>query len=244
MSYNDKHNDANGEDNKDGDNSNHSWNCGAEGATDDGAVNTLRRRQQRNFLATLLLSQGVPMLCGGDECGRSQQGNNNAYCQDNAISWIAWQRTPEQDAQTEFTARLIAFRREHPIFRRPKFFHGREVRGAGVKDIMWLNPAGVEMNDEEWSASFVKSLGVLLCGDALDVRDWRLQPITDETFLMLLNASHDPVEFTLPNQAAQRWAVVLDTADERGFVEPQPEHSAGEKLTLPERSFVLLRRKA
>jgi glycogen operon protein len=242
VSYNDKHNDANGEENKDGDNRNLSWNCGAEGPTDDEAIKTLRRRQRRNFLATLFLSQGVPMLCGGDEYGRSQQGNNNAYCQDNDTSWFAWKRTPEQDAQTEFTARLIAFRREHPIFRRPKFFQGREVRGAGVKDIMWLNPAGNEMSDEEWGTSFVKTLGVLLCGDALDVRDWRGQPITDETFLMLLNASHETVDFALPNHGAQQWAVILDTADEAGFIEAPAGYSAGEKLPLAGRSFVLLRR--
>ena len=244
VNYNDKHNEANGEDGNDGDNNNHSWNCGEEGPTDDGSVNALRRRQKRNLLATLLLSQGVPMLCGGDEYGRTQQGNNNAYCQDNEISWFNWERTPEEDAQTEFTARLIAFRRDHPIFRRPKFFQGREVRGAGVKDIMWLNPAGREMGDEEWGTHFVKTLGVLLCGDVLDVRDWRGQPVTDDTFLMLLNAAHEPVEFVLPDQAAQRWAAVLDTSDERGFLDPRPEHAAGEKLALAGRSFMLLCRSA
>ena len=242
VSYNDKHNEVNGEENKDGDNNNHAWNCGAEGPTDDAAVNVLRRRQKRNMLATLFLSQGVPMICGGDEYGRTQQGNNNAYCQDNEISWLSWRRQPEEEAQTDFTARLITLRREHPIFRRPKFFQGREVRGAGVKDLVWLNPGGNEMSDEEWGTNFVKTLGVLLSGDALDVRDWHGQPITDDTFLMLFNASHKAVDFTLPNQAAQRWAVVLDTADERGFIEPTVEHAAGEKRTLPGRSFVLLRR--
>ena len=242
VSYDDKHNDANGEENKDGDNNNHSWNCGAEGPIEDEAVNAVRRRQQRNFLATLFLSQGVPMLCGGDEYGRTQQGNNNAYCQDNEISWFAWQRQPAQDARTDFTARLIAFRREHPIFRRPKFFQGREVRGSGVKDLVWLNPGGTEMTDEEWGTHFVKTLGVLLSGDALDVRDWHGQPITDDTFLMVLNASHDAVDFVLPSQAAQRWAVVLDTAEEHGFIKPQPEHAAEEKLPLTGRSLVLLRR--
>ena len=241
MSFNDKHNDANGEENKDGDNNNHSWNCGAEGPTDDGAVNKLRRRQMRNLLATLFLSQGVPMLCGGDEYGRTQQGNNNAYCQDNEISWLSWKREPHEDAQTDFTARLIAFRREHPIFRRPKFFQGREVRGTGVKDLVWLNPGGSEMSDDEWGTHFVKTLGVMLGGDAPDVRDWHGQPITDDTFLMLLNASHNDIDFVLPNQAAQRWATVLDTADERGFLDPQPENDAGKKLALAGRSFALLR---
>ena len=184
------------------------------------------------------------MLSGGDEYGRSQRGNNNAYCQDNEISWLSWQRTPQEDAQTEFTARLIAFRREHPIFRRPKFFQGREVRGAGVKDIMWLNPGGQEMSDAEWGRHFVKTLGVLFCGDALDVRDWHGTPITDDTFLMLLNASHEPVDFMLPKNAGQRWSVVLDTKDERGFPDPQPEHASGERLTLTERSLMLLCRRA
>ncbi len=243
-SFNDKHNEANGEENKDGDNNNHSWNCGAEGPTEDAEVNALRRRQKRNFLATLFLSQGLPMLCGGDEYGRTQQGNNNAYCQDNEISWLIWQRPPEEDAQTEFTARLIALRREHPIFRRPKFFQGRKLRGADVKDVMWLNPAGQEMSDEEWNSHSVKTLGVLLSGDALDVRDWHGQPITDDTFLMLLNASHEPIDFVLRDRGAKSWCVVLDTADERGFPDQQPEHAAGEKRVLTARSFVLMRRRA
>ena len=242
VSYNDKHNEANGEKNQDGDNNNHSWNCGAEGPTGDEKVNALRRRQQRNLLATLFLSQGVPMLCGGDEFARTQDGNNNAYCQDNALSWFRWERTPEEEAQAEFTARLIAFRHAHPIFRRPKFFQGREVRGAEVKDIMWLNPAGREMGDEEWGTSFVKTLGVLLDGETPDVRDWHGTPITDDTFLLLLNASHEPVNFTLPRRAAKRWETVLDTTDERGFPEPRPGYAAGKKLALAGRSLTLLRR--
>jgi glycogen operon protein len=242
VSYNDKHNEANGEEGKDGDNNNHSWNCGAEGVTEDAAVNELRRRQKRNLLATLFLSQGVPMLCGGDEYGRSQKGNNNAYCQDNELSWFGWERTAEEESQLEFTARLIALRREHPIFRRPKFFQGREVRGAGVKDIMWLNPGGQEMGDEEWGTHFVKTLGVLLSGDSLDVRDWKGAPITDDTFLLLLSAAHEAVEFTLPNHAAQRWARVLDTSEELGFLDPPTEHESDAKLRLCGRSLVLLRR--
>ncbi|MES2597283.1 MAG: glycogen debranching protein GlgX [Verrucomicrobiota bacterium] len=241
-SYNDKHNDANGENNNDGDNNNHSWNCGAEGPTDDAAVNALRRRQQRNLLATLFLSQGVPMLCGGDEFGRTQQGNNNAYCQDNEISWFKWDRTPEEEAQREFTAKLIKLRHEHPIFRRPKYFHGRKVRGAGVKDITWLNPAGQEMGDEEWGTHFVKTLGMLLYGDALDVRDWYGSPVKDDAFLVLLNASHEPIDFMLPNHTAKRWAVVVDTASEEGFLTPEPEHAANEKIKLMDRSFMVLRR--
>ncbi len=242
VSYNDKHNEANGENGNDGDNNNHSWNCGAEGPTDDPAIDALRRRQMRNQLATLFLSQGVPMICGGDEYGRTQHGNNNAYCQDNEISWFSWERSAEEATLAEFTARLIAFRTAHPIFRRPKFFQGREVRGAGVKDIMWFNPGGTEMNDDEWGTHFVRTLGVMLCGDALDVRNWRGDPVKDETFLMLLNASHDTVDFILPNPAGQRWAVVLNTTDEQGFLEPQPEHAAGESVALADRSLMLLRR--
>jgi isoamylase len=242
VSYNDKHNEANGENGNDGDNSNHSWNCGAEGPTEDATVNALRRQQQRNFLATLFLSQGVPMLCGGDEYGRTQGGNNNAYCQDNEISWFKWERTPEEERLKKFTARLIALRREHPIFRRPKFFYGRQVRGADVKDIMWLNPSGEEMNDEEWNTHFVKTLGVLLYGDTNDVCDRQGAPIHDDTFLMLINASFEGVDFMLPNHAAQRWGVVLDTTLESGFMEPPSEHDARTNLPLPARSFILLRR--
>ena len=240
VSYNDKHNEANGEDNKDGDNNNHSWNCGAEGPSEDEAVNALRRRQKRNLLATLFLSQGVPMLCGGDEYGRTQRGNNNAYCQDNEISWTTWERTPDQERQAEFVAGLAQLREKHPIFRRPKFFQGRKLRGSDVKDILWLNPGGSEMNDDEWDTDFVKSVGVLLNGDAIDVHDWHGNPIRDDTFLLLLNASHDPVDFVLPGSGDQGWAKVLDTQDEGGFIiggEPlAPEAS----LRLADRSLVVL----
>jgi isoamylase len=241
VTYNDKHNEANGEEGRDGDSHNRSWNCGAEGETEDPEINVLRRRQKRNFLATLLLSQGVPMICGGDEYGRTQKGNNNAYCQDNEISWFQWERTGEQNTLAEFTARLIALRHEHPAFRRPRFFHGRTLRGKDVKDIMWLNPGGQEMSDDEWGTHFVKTLGVVLSGDSLGL-DSQSNPLVDDTFLMLLNASHDSIDFVLPNHAAQRWAVVLDTALESGFPDPSPEHQAGDKLPLSSRSFTLLRK--
>ncbi|MEP6673448.1 MAG: glycogen debranching protein GlgX, partial [Chthoniobacter sp.] len=160
VSYNDKHNEANGEDNKDGDNNNHSWNHGAEGPTDDAEINRLRRRQRRNLLMTLLLSQGVPMLCGGDEFARTQNGNNNAYCQDNEISWLNWEWNDEQRQLREFTKKLIQLRRDHPVFRRPKFFQGRRIRGSEIKDVMWFNPGGNEMSDEEWSSPFVRCLAL------------------------------------------------------------------------------------
>ncbi len=245
VSYNDKHNEANGEDNKDGESNNHSWNCGHEGDTADEAVLSLRRRQMRNFLATLFLSQGVPMLCGGDEYGRTQQGNNNAFCQDSAISWFTWTRSPEQERQTEFTSRLAKLRSEHPIFRRPSYFHGRRQRGPDGKDITWLSPGGNEMGEGEWSTAFVKSIGMLLNGDWLALRDWQGNPLRDDTFLLLLNAAHDPLEFKLPGDPARHaWHVVIDTADETGFPADRAPIPAGSPMPLVERSLALLRRAA
>jgi len=211
VSYNDKHNDANGENNQDGDNNNQSWNCGAEGPTKDEQINALRRRQQRNFLCTLFLSQGVPMLCGGDEYGRTQQGNNNAYCQDNEISWTNWDWDKHAKQLHTFTSRLIHLRREHPIFRRPKFFQGRKIRGLDIKDIMWFNPGGTEMGDEEWETSFVRTLGVMLSGDTIDVLDFYCRSIQDDTYLMLFNAHYEPLKFVLPGQEEVRWELIIDT---------------------------------
>jgi len=242
VSFNDKHNDANGEGNKDGDNNNHSWNCGEEGDTKDPKIQALRRRQMRNFLATLFLSQGVPMLCGGDEFGRSQNGNNNAYCQDNEISWFSWERTPEQERQIDYVAGLARLRHEHPIFRRPKFFQGRKLRGSDVKDILWLNPSGLEMADEEWGAHFVKTLGVMLNGDSIDVRDWQGVPVRDRTFLLLFNASHEDIEFTLPGEPDREWDLLINTVEEAGFVKEGPPITGGEGFDLKGRSFALLRR--
>lgn len=198
--------------------------------------------QVGNLLATLLLSQGVPMICGGDESGRTQKGNNNAYCQDNDISWFNWQRTPEEEALTRFTAGLTHLRHTHPIFRRPKFFQGRQHRGTDIKDIMWLNPLGEEMNDDEWGTSFVKTLGVLLNGTMLDFHDWKGASVTDRTFLLLFNASPGPVNFTLPNHAANSWSLLIDTSDEEGFLPAPSEHPALSILPLPARSFMVLRR--
>jgi glycogen operon protein len=169
VSYNDKHNEANGENNNDGDNNNHSWNHGVEGPTDDPDINALRGQQRRNLLTTLMLSQGVPMLCAGDEWARTQHGNNNAYCQDNEISWLTWDRTEEQEQQLDFTKKLIKLRHDHPVFRRPKFFQGRRIRGSEIKDVMWFNPGGNEMSEDEWNSPFVRCLGMLLSGDTIDV---------------------------------------------------------------------------
>jgi isoamylase len=214
VSYNDKHNEQNGEGNNDGDNNNHSWNSGVEGPTDDPEIKELRARRMRNFLATLILSQGVPMLCGGDEIGRTQHGNNNAYCQDNEISWFDWERAGEHADLLAFTRALIRLRRTHPVFRRRKFFQGRKIRGADVKDLTFLEPSGREMTDQAWDADFVRSLMVCLGGDSIDETDAEGVRLLDDTFLLLLNAHHGNVTFTLPAAAAgMQWELVFDTGD-------------------------------
>ncbi|HWB61183.1 MAG TPA: glycogen debranching protein GlgX [Chthoniobacteraceae bacterium] len=240
VSYNEKHNELNGEENRDGESHNRSWNCGVEGPTDDEKVNTLRRRQQRNFLATLFLSQGVPMLCHGDESCRTQKGNNNAYCQDSELTWMHWGLDEHAKRLCEFTSRLIHFRKEHPIFRRPKFFQGRKIRGSEVKDVMWFNPGGTEMNDDEWTTSFVRTLGMLLSGDTIDVLNEHGEPIRDDTFLLLCNAFHDPVNFVLPGKEDVRWELILDTEDESGFLGKPETYAAGDDFELGGRSLHLL----
>src|SRR4029453_10845206 len=210
--YNDKHNEANGEDNRDGTNDNLSWNCGVEGPTDDPAITALRERMLRNFLATLFLSQGVPMLLGGDEIGRSQQGNNNAYCQDNELSWVNWTLSRTAKAQVEFTRRLIRLRLGHPVFHRRGFFQGRRIAGSEVKDLSWFRPDGKEMTDEEWTNGSTRCLGLRLAGDAIEEVDRAGESIRDDTFLLLLNAHHEPIDFVLPaHRARMRWELVLDT---------------------------------
>ncbi len=240
VSYNDKHNEANGENNQDGENSNNSWNHGTEGPSDDAEVNALRKRQKRNFLATLFVSQGVPMLCGGDELGRTQSGNNNAYCQDNEISWLDWSKRDEERSLLEFTCRLIQLRRDHPVFRRPKFFQGRRIRGSEIKDVMWFNPGGNEMSDEEWTSPFVRCLGVLLSGDTIDVLNFHGEPIRDDTFLLLINAHYEPIPFLLPGQENLEWQLILDTSHESGFLpEPKP-FASGEDVPVADRGVCLL----
>ena len=242
VSYNQKHNEANGENNADGESHNNSWNSGIEGETDDPAVLALRARQQRNFLAALFLSQGVPMLCGGDEFGRTQLGNNNAYCQDNEISWYPWTKTEEQNQLFEYTCKLIAFRKEHPIFHRPKFFQGKAIKGD-TKDISWLHPDGYEMTEEHWNDPHTRALGILLCGDDMGAKTFEGQSITDDTFYLCFNAHHERVVFTLPGQPAVRWLLILNTALEEGFVDeakelPQP---SGAEVTLEARSSYLFK---
>lgn len=241
VAYNDKHNDANGENNQDGHNDNRSWNCGEEGPTDDEGVNALRRRQVRNFLATLLLSQGVPMLVGGDEFARTQQGNNNSYCQDNEISWFNWEHADWQKQILEFTTRLIAFRKEHPVFRRPKYFQGRRLSGSAMKDIMWFDTGGSEMTESEWNSGTSRCLGMLLSGDALDVRDVQGRAIRGSTFLVLFNAHHEVVKFALPGKQEVNWEMSLNTRLESGFPDSVERHRAGDEIEVMERSMCVLR---
>ncbi len=244
VSYNEKRNEANGENNNDGDNHNNSWNCGAEGPTDNPEINKLREQQRRNFLATLFLSQGVPMLCAGDEWARTQQGNNNAYCQDNEISWLSWEHDEKQTALFDFTKKLIEIRRDHPVFRRPKFFQGRRIRGSEIKDVMWFNPGGNEMTDEEWGSPFVRCLGVMLSGDTMDVLNFESDPIRDDTFLLLLNAHHEPIPFVLPGEEHVEWLLILDTASEEGFLREARKLPSGDEVEVIGRATCLLKLEA
>ena len=241
VSYNDKHNEANGDENRDGDSHNRSWNCGVEGPTDDPSIDSLRRRQQRNFLTMLFLSQGVPMLLGGDEFGRTQKGNNNAYSQDNEISWLNWQRSEKQNRLFEFTKKLIEFRREHAVFRRPKFFQGRRVRGGEIKDVMWFNPGGNEMSDEEWNSPFVRCLGMLISGDAVDLVDAQGEPVRDDTFLLLINAHQEPISFVLPGEEHLEWEQILETTNEDGFLKEPKKFSSGDDVDLNGRATYLFK---
>jgi glycogen operon protein len=237
VSYNEKHNEANGEHNKDGTDDNRAWNCGVEGPTDDPSVNALRARQQRNFLATLFLSQGVPMLLGGDEFGRTQGGNNNAWCQDNEISWFDWESAdPELQA---FTRRLIQVRREHPVFRRSAFLTGREVRGSGLPDVWWFRPDGRRMTQKDWQREDARTLGAFLNGQEIPSRNAAGEEIVDDSFLLLFNAQFEPVTFTLPTRRfGARWVLELATGD--GLPDgPIPGRS---ELVVQDRSLVLLRR--
>jgi isoamylase len=257
VSYDHKHNEANGEDGNDGSNDNRSWNCGAEGPTDDPEIIALRARQQRNFMATLLLSQGVPMVLAGDELSRTQLGNNNAYSQDNEVSWLHWP-APDRDKETagtgssldSFARTLIRLRADHPVFRRRRFFTGEpEHAGAGpgggepVGDIAWLTPAGTEMTDEDWNTSFAKSVTVFLNGNAITEPDERGERIADDSFLLLFNAAERDLDFTIPaTRYGEHWVLELDTADSN----PPPEDPGivkpGDSITLISRSLRLLRR--
>jgi isoamylase len=237
VSYNEKHNAANREDNRDGTDDNRSWNCGVEGPTDDPEVRALRRRQQRNFLATLFLSQGVPMLLGGDEIGRTQDGNNNAWCQDNELSWFDWENADVD--LLDFARRLIRLRREHPVFRRTHFLVGREA-GSGLPDVWWFRPDGRKMTKRDWDRGDARTLGVFLNGQEIAEATEDGRPIGGHSFLLLFNAFHEPVEFTLPaRRFGLRWAVELATAEAAG--EGWTLHPR-EAVPVESRSLVLLRR--
>jgi glycogen operon protein len=240
VSYNEKHNDANGEDNRDGTNDNRSWNCGVEGSTDDPSVLALRGRQQRNFLTTLLLSQGVPMLLGGDELSRTQRGNNNAWCQDNEISWFHWDLDDDCERRLlEFTRRVIALRRDHPVFRRTRFFAGS---GADLPDVWWMRPDGRKMTQRDWRNPEARAIGVFLNGDELNMTTSSGDELRDESFLVLFNAHHEPMTFRMPTRRfGSRWTLELSTA------EPELERdarawSARAEVNVESRSILLLRR--
>ncbi len=242
VSYNEKHNEANGEDNNDGESHNRSWNCGVEGPTDDPEIRALRSRQQRNFLTTLLLSQGVPMLSHGDELGRSQGGNNNGYCQDNPVTWVDW--AAADAGLQDFLRRVAELRAAHPVFRRRRFFTGRPVRqrDAASSDISWFRPDGSEMTDEDWDSGFGKSVAVYLYGHGIPGLDQRGHPVNDDSFLLCFNAHHEKIEFRLPpaNFGAQ-WLPVIDTTAEGGAPEDPPEPlPAASTVTVGPRAMVVL----
>ncbi|MDH4086085.1 MAG: glycogen debranching protein GlgX [Nitrospira sp.] len=242
VSYNDKHNEANGENNQDGTNDNDSWNCGVEGPSTDPTIVELRERQKRNFLTLLFLSQGVPMLCGGDEIGRTQSGSNNAYCQDNEISWFNWNLDHMQQDLLAFVRSLIALRKRHPVLRRRRFFQGRHIRGSEVKDLAWFRPDGKEMTDEDWNAGYSKSLSLRLAGDAIAETDQKGRPIVDDTLLILLNAHHTPLAFTLPaHKRGIRWHAVLDTSLSGENEKQVSAFKGGEQHEMEARSIAVLR---
>ncbi len=241
VSYNEKHNEANGDNNTDGANDNDSWNMGAEGPTDDPVVNEMRERQTRNFLTTLILSQGVPMLCGGDEVARSQRGNNNGYCQDDELTWYDWNLDPPRRRLMEFTAKLIELRRNHPNLHRRKFFQDRTIKATRdgqaqiVRDIAWYNTDGNELSDEAWNLPWNRALGLMLNGSTLQVTDEDGHPVTDDSFLLLVNAYHEGVEFTLPDPPDGRpWVQLIDTENIEDPFAPAP-HS--EKVIVGGRSM-------
>ena len=236
-SYNEKHNQANQEGNADGESHNRSWNCGVEGRTDYDEVLELRARQRRNFLATLLLSQGIPMILGGDEMGRTQGGNNNAYCQDNETSWFDWEDL--DGTLVAFTTRMVALRREHPVFRRRRWFLGRPLHGKGIADLAWFRPDGTEMQERDWESGFAKSMAVFLNGNAIASTDARGARVVDDSFLVVFNAHHETVRFVLPpDHFSSRWVKVVDTAD--AFSEGE-QLKAGDSLEVSGRSLAVLR---
>jgi len=240
VSYNGKHNEANGEDNHDGANHNESWNLGAEGPTTDAGIVVLRERQRRNFLATMMFSQGVPMLAHGDEIGRTQGGNNNAYCQDDEISWIDWNLDSSKRSLLDFTARAIAFRRAHPNLHRRKFFQDRTIHHGETQDIVFLRADGAEMTESEWGQPWLKSFAIFLNGDTIADVDEMGEAVVDDSFLLLLNCHVEPVEFTVPNvHDVGWWELVFDTT--RPELEGGDTHAPGDRYVLPRQTLLLMR---
>ncbi|MBD5634500.1 MAG: glycogen debranching protein GlgX, partial [Candidatus Eremiobacteraeota bacterium] len=240
VSYNHKHNEANGEDNSDGADDNASWNLGAEGPTDDADINALRARQKRNFIATMLVSQGVPMLCGGDEISRTQGGNNNAYCQDDEISWYDWNLDESKAKLFEFTSKLVAFRRAHPNLHRRKFFQDRSIKHENAQDILWVKADGEEMSEDEWGQGWMKTIGLYLNGATIADVDELGDPVRDHSFLMLLNCHVDRVDFTLPKiEGVSGWQIVVDT--NAGTVEPEVALDVDHVVALERQAFLMLR---
>ncbi|HXR41363.1 MAG TPA: glycogen debranching enzyme, partial [Acidothermaceae bacterium] len=243
VSYNNKHNEENGEDGHDGTDDNRSWNCGAEGPTDDVEIMALREQQKRNFLTTLLVSQGVPMLLYGDEFGRTQEGNNNAYCQDNDTSWVDWSLGAHHDVQLKFTQSLARLRRDHPVFRRRRFFDGKpaHIRGEALRDIEWFTPAGVEMTESDWETGYARSMGVFLNGGGIGDPDPRGQAVVDDSFLLLFNAADSAIEFTLPSsEYGERWEIAVDTSSPLAI--DRPSLKAEGTVGVEARSVLVLRR--
>jgi isoamylase len=238
VSYNEKHNDANLEGGMDGESHNRSWNHGVEGPTDDPAIRALRDRQRRNLMTTLMLSQGVPMIVGGDELGQTHLGNNNVYCQDNELSWYPW-----HDVDADFVRwcqRVIAFRRAHPVFRRRRWFHGRRIRG--IEDLAWFRPDGMEMNDEDWATGYARAVGVFVNGQSIPTTDAYGERIVDDTFLVLFNAGHDPLTWRIPGpEWGRRWTVDLDTSNPRIGARRKVAARAGDEMFLLEHSMMVLR---
>jgi isoamylase len=245
VSYNTKHNQANGEDGRDGSDDNRSWNCGAEGPTSDPGITALRARQRRNFLATLFCSQGVPMVLAGDELGRTQDGNNNAYCQDNELSWVDWDMAETNADLLEFTRLLSGLRRAHPVFRRRRFFRGKPAGDGYLSDIAWLTPSGQEMADDDWATPYARAMTVFLNGDAITEPDPHGDRVRDDSFLVMLSAGREALEFTVPNRKfGECWAVVLDTGVGAAGQDGSRELRPGERLQVTGPSMVVLRRTA
>jgi glycogen operon protein len=241
VSYNEKHNEANGEDNKDGINDNRSWNCGAEGPTEDEGIIALRKKQQRNFLATMFLSQGVPMLVAGDEVGKTQQGNNNAYCQDNAISWIDWANADEE--LLEFTQKVIHLYKSHPTFSRKRWFQGQKIRG-GTEDIAWFKMDGTQMDEQDWSTGFAKSVAIFLNGKCIRSRGQKGERIMDDNFFLIFNAYEGELPYVLPEaKYGSAWNVVLNT-DNDGIASEGKDFKAGDTVSIAGRSVVVMKEKS